>query len=116
MTILLTVLCTLLALIVIAGVTVYFLAPLKISFKREAYIEYELSFGRYMKDSWIGRDWFSITKLYFDKKGEVKHADFIISWFPASKKQIDKLNQKHLNEQLDDRFDELMDYETEYRL
>lgn len=101
MTILLTVLFTLLAIVAIAGVTIYFLAPLRISFKTNQRTEYDIEFGRYMKNVWISRDWFSITKVFYDKKFNVEYAHILISLFPASQKQLDKINAQFKQEQIE---------------
>lgn len=95
MTILLTVLCTILAIIVIAGVLVCVLAPFRISFKREAGIQYDLEFGFYMRDCWISVDWFSVTKLYLDNNDGIYHADLLFTFFRGSDRQIKKVNDRY---------------------
>lgn len=94
MIILLTILLTLLAIIVIAGVIVLIAAPLRITIRRGQETAIEIEFGRYMRDVWAGVCWFSVTRLYFDTDFNVEHADFIIGWFHGSEKQIADMNKK----------------------
>lgn len=107
MTILITVLLTLLAIILIACVTVVLLAPMRITLRFEKKTAIDIDFGRYMKNMWAGTYWFSITKVFFDNKGEeVEYADMFFNLFEANKKQIAELNRK-----LDiERMEEEMEY------
>jgi hypothetical protein len=71
MTILLTILCTLFAIVLIAGVLSVILSPLHFSFRWTKDFCYELQLGYVMPFVWTSRYWFNLYKLEIDENEEI---------------------------------------------